>query len=75
MLQCTLTSVRCLTASLSNLLQEVARLFGAQIKNKLGWRIDLKNYNTEVMVRRPSALVRECLARACASSCCCCECV
>lgn len=30
--------------------QEVARLFGAQIKNKLGWYTDLKNYNTEVMI-------------------------
>ncbi|ELR22928.1 methyltransferase domain containing protein [Acanthamoeba castellanii str. Neff] len=29
---------------------EVARLFGAQIKNKLGWYTDLKNYNTEVMI-------------------------
>jgi hypothetical protein len=35
--------------------QEVARLFGAQIKNKLGWHTDLKNYNTEVMVRRQSS--------------------
>lgn len=35
---------------IDTVIKEVARLFGIQLKQKLGWRIDLKNYNTEVMV-------------------------